>query len=167
MAHLEYWWQGNWSFSLIQDMIFFLVQLTSVSERFHVEVSLTASNLFAFISKNTRKPFGPAGFGGKNHRSIPNEAINISPLALLTWQMILSFLLFLLPPPFPMRSCETHFLTSVSSPQHSHRCLTCTKCPPGAGLFPRVWSLPGVSWQVELLLQREVGSTAVPAHRHQ
>lgn len=55
-------------------------------------------------------------------------------LAPLAWQMIFSFLLFLLLPPFHMHS---RFLVSVSSPQHSQRCLPCSKCPPGGGLCPR------------------------------
>lgn len=41
------------------------------------------------------------------------------------------FSLFLLLPPFHVHSC---FLAGVSSAQQSHRCFTCTECPPGGGL---------------------------------
>lgn len=56
--------------------------------------------------------------------------------------MTLSFLLFLLLPPFHMHSC---FLAGVSCPQHSHRCLTCSKCPPGGGLC---WRCLFTAWCV-------------------
>lgn len=70
--------------------------------------------------------------------------------------MILSFLLFFLLPPFHMYSCS---LAGVSSPQHSLLALSAH--------LVRVWvrdfcSLPSVSWQVELLFQREVRDHCCP-----
>lgn len=74
-------WEGTWSFSFIQNLIFLL---SSLSEWFHVVACLTASNLFQFIFKKTRKHFGPTEIGRKNLKGTPSGATNIFSLAPLT-----------------------------------------------------------------------------------
>lgn len=67
--------------------------------------------------------------------------------------MILSFLLFLLLPPFHMHSCSLGVFHLRSIPKDTWHAESAH-----LGVV-HVWdicSLPGVSWQVELLLQRQV-----------
>lgn len=150
MAHLAYWWQGNWSFSLIQSMIF-LVQLTSLSERFHVEVSLTASNLLH------QETFWSRWFWWEESQKYCKWSYK--HISFYTSDLVHDLVLSPLPPPASISYALMHSLATVSSPRNSQGC---SRRPPGVVCVQGVCSLPGVPWQAGLLLQRQVRRHCCP-----